>query len=374
MQNRGSNKHRDGWVEINLEHLEHNIKTVKSILPQGVRTLAVVKADAYGHGSVMCAPTLIACGVDMFGVASIDEGVELRENKINIPVLVLGTVPIWSFETAIKNNIAISIFNKEHLYVAKDLYERTGKKLHVHIKIDTGMNRIGVRCENAIEFIKEVQGADYVSLDGVFTHFADVENKDIYEAQLSNFKNIINNINSSNLIIHCANSPATIDKDCYFNMVRLGIVLYGLTPFGQGRKVDDIKQVIALKGRITNIHEIKEGEGVSYGHTFKANKTVKVATIPIGYADGVARSLSNKISGSLNDHKVNQIGNITMDQMMFDITGVDAEIGDIITLLGKDEKGNFYSIDEWAQILNTINYELTCRLKVRLPRIYTREE
>jgi len=374
MQNRGSNKHRDAWVEIDLGHLEHNIRAIKKKLPNDVKTLAVIKADAYGHGSVMCAPTLLACGVDAFGVASIDEGVELRENKITAPILVLGAVPIWSFETAIKYDITVSIFSYEHLEVAKSIFERTGKKLNVHIKIDTGMNRIGIDTANAVKFINDAKSANYINLKGVFTHFADVEDNKIYEKQIEEFEKIVSKIDRENLVIHCANSPATLKYNHYFNMVRLGIILYGLTPFSKEENVDFLKQVVGLKGRITNIHKIKENDGVSYGHKFKAQKETVVATIPIGYADGVARNLSNKIEASLNGCKVKQIGNITMDQMMFDITNVNAEIGDIITLLGKSDDENFYSIDKWAKILNTINYELTCRLKVRLPRIYTREE
>ena len=159
-------------------------------------------------------------------------------------------------------------------------------------------------------------------------------------------------------------------------MLRLGIILYGLSPLSYDNsskfKLPDLKQVIGLKGRITNIHTIEKGEGVSYGHIFIADKKTRIATIPIGYADGVSRLLSGKIKASLNGKIIKQIGRITMDQMMFDIGDIEAQNGDIITLLGDDEAGNFFSIDSWANLLNTINYELTCRLKVRLPRIYVR--
>ena len=165
-----------------------------------------------------------------------------------------------------------------------------------------------------------------------------------------------------------------MDDDRY-NLIRLGIIIYGLTPVTSGIKpvvkLPGLKQLISVKGRITNIHTIKKGEGVSYGYKFIANKDTKIATIPIGYADGVSRNLSNKIQGSIEGHLVNQIGRITMDQMLFDITGLDVETGDIITILGSDGN-NFLSVDRWAEILDTINYELTCRLKVRLPRVYVR--
>ena len=386
MQNfRGSfvNKHRDAWVEVNLGNLEHNILQIKKAIfkdnkNNDVKLLAVIKADAYGHGSVMCAPTLLACGIDVFGVASIDEALELRQNKITSPILVLGSVPIWSYETAIKNDITVSIFSDEHLEAARLISERLGgEKLKAHIKIDTGMNRIGISPKYAIEFFNKAKEAKYLDLRGIFTHFADVENPEIINKQIENFKYVINSIDTTNLIVHCSNSAASLFYgDLKYNMLRLGIILYGLTPLGyknpKNSMLPDLKQVIGLKGRITNIHTIEKGEGVSYGHIFKADKKTRVATIPIGYADGVSRSLSGKIKASLNGKIINQIGRITMDQMMFDIGDIEAQNGDIITLLGDDEAGNFFSVDTWARELNTINYELTCRLKVRLPRIYVR--
>ena len=386
MQNfRGTfvNKHRDAWVEVNLGHLEHNILQIKKAIfgddkNNDVKLLAVIKADAYGHGSIMCAPTLLACGIDVFGVASIDEALELRQNKFTAPILVLGSVPIWSYETAIKNDITVSIFSDEHLEAARLISERLGgKKLKAHIKIDTGMNRIGINPKSAIEFFNKAKSAPYLDLRGIFTHFADVESDEITKKQIKNFKYVINSINTTGLTVHCSNSAASLFYgDLKYNMLRLGIILYGLTPLSyknpKNSMLPDLKQVIGLKGRITNIHTIEKDDGVSYGHIFVADKKTRVATIPIGYADGVSRSLSGKIKASLNGKIINQIGRITMDQMMFDIGDIEAQNGDVITLLGDDEAGNFFSIDCWAQELDTINYELTCRLKVRLPRIYVR--
>ena len=386
MQNfRGTfvNKHRDAWVEVNLGHLEHNILQIKKAIfgddkNNDVKLLAVIKADAYGHGSIMCAPTLLACGIDVFGVASIDEALELRQNKFTAPILVLGSVPIWSYETAIKNDITVSIFSEEHLEAARLISERLGgKKLKAHIKIDTGMNRIGINPKSAIEFFNKAKSAPYLDLRGIFTHFADVESDEITKKQIKNFKYVINSIDTTGLTVHCSNSAASLFYgDLKYNMLRLGIILYGLTPLGyknpKNSMLPDLKQVIGLKGRITNIHTIEKDDGVSYGHIFVADKKTRVATIPIGYADGVSRSLSGKIKASLNGKIINQIGRITMDQMMFDIGDIEAQNGDVITLLGDNEAGNFFSIDSWAQELDTINYELTCRLKVRLPRIYVR--
>ena len=365
------NIHRDAWVEINISNLEHNIREIKKNIPSGVKLLGVVKADAYGHGAVMLAPTILASGIDMLGVASIDEGLDLREAKINSEILVLGAVPVWAVESAIKNNISISIFTKDHLQACKEAYKRTGIKPKVHIKIDTGMNRIGVRYEDAVEFIKTVQQTNFVDLKGIFTHLASAEELDKTEEQIEKWNNVIDNIETKGLMLHILNTAGSI---CYnvpnSNMRRIGISLYGLYPdFPDNVEFHkpDLKQLISLKGRIVNIHTAKNGEGVSYCHTYQAKGDRTIATVPLGYADGIPRLLSNKITGTLNGVEVPQVGNITMDQMMFDITGVKANTGDIITLLDENK-----SIDKWAKILNTINYELTCRLKVRLPRVYTR--
>ena len=365
------NIHRDSWVEINIGNLAHNAQEIRKNVPSDTKLLAVVKADAYGHGSVMLAPTLLASGFDMLGVASIDEGVDLRKAKINSDILVLGAVPVWAVETAVQEDISIPVFSDAHLEACRQAFLRTGQKPKVHVKIDTGMNRIGIGYDKAVDFIKKVQAADYLELKGIFTHLAAAEERDETQIQIDRWNSVISNIDTTGLLLHIQNTVGTMCYDIPLsNMRRVGIALYGLYPdMPSDNKgfYPDLKQVISLKGRIVHIHEAKDHEGVSYGHTYRAKGTRTIATIPIGYADGVSRGLSNKIYGVLNGHKVPQVGNITMDQMMFDITGVDAEIGDVITLL--DEQN---SIDEWAKILNTINYELTCRLKVRLPRVYTR--
>lgn len=366
------NIHRDSWVEINLENIAYNMSSIRKNTPKGVKLLAVVKADAYGHGSVMIAPTLLASGADMLGVASIDEGVDLRQAKISCDILVLGAVPVWAVESAVKANLIIAIFSKEHLQACRQAYERTGIKPKVHVKLDTGMNRIGVSMDEAVEFINEVKIADYLEFGGIFTHLANAENREKTQIQIDRWNSVISKIDTSGLLLHILNTAGAM---CYdvpnSNMYRAGIGIYGLypdLPSDGDVKKPDLKPVMSLKARIVNIHKAKDGEGISYGHTFTAHGTRTIATVPLGYADGVPRGLSNKISGFLNGKEVLQVGNITMDQMMFDITGVEAHLGDIITLL--DEQ---HSIDKWAKILGTINYELTCRLKVRLPRVYTRE-
>ncbi len=369
---------RDAWVEINLSCIEHNIRILKSLISEQDKFLAVIKADAYGHGATMLAPTLEASGVDMFGVASVDEGIQLRNSGIKKPILVLGAVPIWSVEAAVQNCIQISVFSKEHIDACRNAYKKLKIKPQIHIKVDTGMHRIGIPCDIAINFIKSVAELDFILLEGVFTHLPCAEDKNISYEQNKKWLNIIDNLpDNKNLLIHILNTAGLISyKDFKCNMVRAGIGIYGLAPaLDNDVKFDsNIKQVMSVKGRIVHIQELTAGEGVSYGYKYITDKkTTKIATIPIGYADGVSRRLSNKIYGLINGVKVPQIGNITMDQMMFDITDINqANVGDVITILGKDED-EMITIDSWAEKLNTINYEIPCRLRVRLPRVYTRD-
>lgn len=364
------NIHKDAWVEINLEHLANNIQEIKKGIPKTKKLMAIVKADAYGHGAQMLAQTMLASGVDAFGVSSVDEGLDLRQAKVKAPILVVGAVPVWAVEAAAQNDIAISIFNETHLKACKEVYERTGIRPKVHVKIDTGMNRIGVRSENGGEYIREVQSADYLQFEGIFTHLAAAEEEKETSEQFRRWNEAIGGIDTKGLLLHIQNTAGTFAYDFPSNMVRVGISLYGLYPDlpPKYNYKPKLKQVMSLKGRITNIHEVQTGEGVSYAHTFQAYEPTRVATIPIGYADGVSRNLSNKIYAKLNGQKIRQIGNITMDQMIFDLADVEAEVGDVVTLLDEED----LSLDSWAEILGTINYELTCRLKVRLPRVYTR--
>lgn len=363
------NIHRDAWVEINLDSLAHNVKEFRKNITKDKKILGIVKADAYGHGSIMCAPTMLASGIDMLGVASIDEGLDLRNENIDCEVLVVGAVPVWSFDIAAKNNISISIFNNDHIEACEKVYNRFGIKPKVHIKLDTGMNRIGLSPADAVEYIKRVQSCEFVELVGIFTHLANAEDEKKTAIQFERWNGVISQLDTDGLLLHVLNTAGSMSYDFPSNMVRIGISLYGLYPDlpENVRFYPELKPVMSLKGRITHIHEIPPSDGISYGHTFVSDKVTKVATVPIGYADGLPRGLSNKIFAKLNNKKIKQIGNITMDQVMFDITGLEANVGDVITLLDED-----LSIDNWAQIVGTINYELPCRLKVRLPRVYTR--
>lgn len=368
---------RDAWIEVNLAHIEHNIKALKEFISPEVKFLAVIKADAYGHGATMTAPILYASGVDMFGVASVDEGIQLRQSGIATPILVLGTVPEWAFPSAVEHEIQISIFTEDHINACIDTFKRTKKKPQVHIKVDTGMNRIGLSSKDAPKFINKVLNTKEIELKGVFSHLACAECFEKSEVQKDKWQNVIKDLSNRNILKHIVNTAGLISyKDMHYDMVRAGIGIYGLMPDLSSyiNQKPVLKPAMSLKARIVYLKEIEKNNGVSYGHTFVTeNEVTKIATIPVGYADGVPRGLSNKIYGLINGQKIKQIGNITMDQIMFDVSNIDIiNTGDVITLLGSDGK-EFIHIDEWANLLDTINYELTCRLKVRLPRVYTRD-
>ena len=368
------NTRRDAWVEINLDAIERNILELKKFAHKGSKILAVVKADAYGHGSVMITPTLLASGVDMLGVASVDEAMQLRESGINVPMLVLGAAPVWAYDWAAYNDISLSLFLPQHIEACRITFEKTGIKPKVHVKLDTGMNRIGVSHENAVALIKQVQNSEFIELEGIFTHFACAEDLEKTKEQLAIWNDVLSKVDTTELLLHIANTSALIAfPDINYNMARAGIGIYGLQPdvIPTCKKIPRLIPAMSLRGRIVNIHNAHPNSGVSYSHKYVTNKETTIATVPIGYADGVSRGLSGKIYGLLHGKKVPQIGNITMDQMMFDITDVEANEGDIITLIGKDGDEEI-SINQWADILNTINYELICRLKVRLSRVYTR--
>lgn len=357
---------RDAWVEVNLSSLEQNYHKIKNLVKTNI--MAVVKADAYGHGAPAIAPVLESLGVHSFGVATVDEGIALRKAGIKVPVVILGATPFWVYESCLKNNLTITIYSFDQILhlekFCKDApLERLDKKIPVQLKIDTGMNRLGIDYEIAENVIKQLINSQYFELQGIFSHLSDAKDNEFSMLQNRRFQNIVGALYATPLQRHIANSFAAINyPELRYDLVRIGIALYG-------QEFKFLEPIISLKGRITHIRKVKKGEYVSYERTWTAEKESLIATVPIGYADGVDKRLSNKISGLYKKQKVKQAGNITMDQMMFDVTDIkDPKVNDIITLLSKE-----LLISSWADILGTITYELVCRLKMRLPRVYTRE-
>ncbi|XVJ52005.1 MAG: alanine racemase [Vampirovibrio sp.] len=380
--------HRHAWLEINLAALEQNMAYWRESLPSHLKMMAVVKADAYGHGALLVVPILKAYGVSCLGVSNIDEALQLRAGGVEMPILVLGATPEWAWTLAEKSKIQLTIFSRrdvEALSVFK-------KPLTVHVKVDTGMHRLGASPEEAVALIQQVQALPHVTLAGIFTHLANGNLADKNAQQWQIFEtNVLNALETLPPCIHIANSPALwmhpspespFMQRCH--LVRIGIGLWGYDTIEP-----KLLPVMGLKARITHLQSIPAGEGVSYGHTFVTAHTPScLATVPLGYADGIPRGLSNRLWGRYAGHLIPQVGQITMDQMMFDFTpllqaGVLTEapqVGEIITLLEHGEAGLLerqktdvgLSLKHWAEALDSIPYEMLCALRVRLPRSVVR--
>ena len=356
---------RDAWVEINLGALERNFKKLKELIKTDI--MAVVKADAYGHGATTICPILQSLQVNSFGVATVDEGIALRNCGIKVPIVILGATPFWAYESCFKNNLTITIYSNEQIETCRgtsllNFSKKISSRIPIQIKIDTGMNRLGIDYKEATDTIKSIINSNCFNIEGIFTHLADAKDYKFSKLQKERF-DLAGTYHGMSLPKHISNSYAAINyPEFKYDLARCGIALYG-------HEFNFLEPLITLKGRITRIYKVLKGETVSYERTWTANKDSLIATIPIGYADGVDKRLSNNISAIYKEKEIKQVGNITMDQMMFDISEItNPGVNDVVTLLGKE-----ISISSWAEKLNTITYELLCRLKMRLPRVYTRD-
>jgi len=372
---------RPAWAEINLDNLANNMKEIRRLTDEKAQITAVIKADGYGHGAKYIAQTLLENGADRFAVAVLDEALELRNYGITVPILVLGYTQPERAKAIVENNIEQAVYSYELAKALSDEAVEQNKEVKIHIKVDTGMGRIGFRCEeSAIEYIKKIHELPNLTIEGMFTHFAIADEKDktFTEEQFSKFMWIANRLEEEGIKIslkHCGNSATIIDlPKMHLDMVRAGIILYGLAP-SQDVELEKInlKQVMSLKVRITHVKEINPGESVSYGRKFIASRKSKIASLPIGYADGYTRMLSGKAEALVNGIKVTVVGRICMDQCMIDVTGIeDVKVGDEVVLFG-EQNGSFISIDEIAEKLGTINYEVVCMIGKRVPRVYVKE-
>jgi len=369
---------RNVWAEINLDNLIHNISEVKRLSQGTAKILAIVKGDAYGHGARQMAKTMIENGVDRFAVAILDEALELRSDGIAAPILVLGYTQKERFKFVVANDIEQTIYSLE---AAKELSleaGRQGKEVRIHVKIDTGLGRIGFKAdESSITTIKEISMLPNIIIEGIFTHFATAhnKNKDFTIQQFERFYNICSKLEDEGMEFkfkHCANSATIIDHpNMYMDMIRSGSILYGLAP-SQEVKLEriNLQQVISLKALITHVKEIDVGESVSYNREFIALRKTKVASLPLGYADGYSKKLSGKAEVLVHGKRVPVIGAICMDQCMIDVTNIpDIKVGDEVVLLGK-QKCEFISADEIAEKLEIPYTEVVSRIGRRVPRVY----
>lgn len=369
---------RPVWAVINLDNLIHNINEIKKNINENTKIYGVIKADGYGHGAIMIARTILANGVDRLAVATLSEAIELRKNNITAPILILGYTPGFQAKDIISNDITQTVLSFEQAEALSYSAESLGKTAKIHVKLDTGMSRLGFSAtEAAIEDIIKISKLPYIEVEGIFSHFAmaDASDKSFTIKQCDKFKGIVTELENRGLVIpikHISNSAAILDLPDYdFDMVRAGILMYGLYPSDEVNKERlKLKPVMELKANISQIRKLEAGVGISYGHSFVTEKTSKIGTVPIGYADGYSRLLSNKIYVGYRGKKIPVIGNICMDQCMVDVTGIDnIEVGDEVYLFGDGSHGE-PSVDEIAQMIGTINYEVICILSKRVPRAY----
>ena len=371
---------RPVWAEIDLDKAAYNMKNIKKIVGDK-EVIAVVKADCYGHGADDLAPVFLENGASRLAVAILTEGIELRKKNITAPIMILGYTPLELSEELINNDIEQTVYDLEYAKKLSSLAEKLGKKAKIHIALDTGMGRIGfIPNEKSIEDVVEIASLKGIEIIGIFTHFstADEYDKTYTNEQFKKIKDFIAELEKRNINIplkHVSNSGAIMDMpETYLDAVRAGIILYGYYPSNEVNKEKlDIKPILTLKTTISHVKEVEEGTSISYERTFITKKKSKIATIPIGYADGYSRLLSGKAKVIINGKFAPVVGRICMDQCMIDVTDIgEVKVGDEVILLG--EEGNLkFNADDFAEIMGTINYEITCMLKQRIPRVYIKE-
>jgi alanine racemase len=338
--------------------------------------MAVLKADAYGHGALMILPTLEASGVTMVGVAAMDEALQIRQAGFHLPVLVLGVTPDWAMHDGVLHDIQMTIASSRHLESLARVYAMTHRPAQVQIKVDTGMHRIGIPWEEAPHFINQCQQLPFLQVEGVFSHLAKTEDASFTCRQQTRWQTVLEQLDTLPPWRHIANSAGMWQYPMdNANMVRVGISLFGYPGDAVCRPPTTLYPAMGLKGRIVHLHTLASGEGVSYGQTF-GNTTSQprlLATLPLGYADGIPRRLSNYLVGLYQGCQVPQVGMITMDQLILDVTEApDRHVGYVVTR-GGEKVSHRVTLSDWAQRAGTIEYELMCQLRVRLPKTYVRE-
>lgn len=371
------------WVEVDISALAHNVQQLKRSLSPTTDLMAVVKADAYGHGAVTVARTALQHGASWLGVATIPEGIELREAGITAPILLLGATNLpEQVRTIVQWNLQPTLCTPKQILVFSETLASMPSRhpLAVHLKLDTGMSRLGAPWLQAAAFVQQVGRSPHLQLASVYSHLATADSPDptVMQLQHERFEEAIAHMRSLGIALprlHLANSAATLaNPQLHYDMVRVGLAVYGLCPAShliQTHLIQtlDLKPVLQVKARITQVKTIQAGTGVSYGYTFIADRDLPIAVVGVGYADGVPRNLSNHMTVLIRGQRVRQIGAITMDQLMLDVSTIpNLREGEIVTLLGQDG-GDRISADDWAAELETISWEILCGFKHRLPRL-----
>ena len=374
---------RWAWVQVDRSAIRHNVMALRNHVGPGVKIMAVVKADGYGHGAVECAKTAFNSGADYLGVATLDEAIELREALINAPVLILSEPPVEAIPLLLAYKVMPSVYTAEFAIRYAEAADMMGQRAPFHLALNTGMNRIGVRYDEAVTFMQHIGFHRALDLKGTFTHFATADSADTldFEMQLRRFTEAVANLKAAGIdpgLVHAANSAATIRyPETHFDMVRVGIALYGYHPSPLTRPLIDLKPAMTVHARVTNVNAVPMSEGVSYGLHYRSPGSVKICTIPIGYADGLWRGLSGRIDFLVGGVPFRQVGSICMDQCMFEVNMRTAasrkfltpQVGDEVIVVGEQD-GLAIAMDELAELMGTITYEVTVRFGERLPRIY----
>lgn len=369
------------WAEINLDAISKNLKNIRKITNPDAKLLAVVKADAYGHGYLDVAKTLVESGADYLGVATFEEAKQLRIHSIEAPIMILGPIIDSDIENVIKLDIISTVFDTDTAKRISDRAKLIGKQAKIHIKLDTGMTRIGFVCSDdnkeSIDSILKISKMPNLEIDGIFTHFArsDEPDREFTDAQFEKFMSVCNALEGKGLHIpvkHVCNSGGIMEfPEYHLDMVRCGIICYGHYPSEDVHKEKlPLEPAMTFKTVVTNVKTVPANTPVSYGGTFVTDKEMKIATIAIGYADGYSRVLSNKAEVIVNGKKANIVGNVCMDQTMVDVSDIDdVKIGDEVILFGKCGN-NIITVESVARIIGTINYETLCVVSKRVPRVY----
>ncbi|MGL4362741.1 MAG: alanine racemase [Cellulosilyticaceae bacterium] len=365
-------------LEVYTDAIRHNYKEIRKIIPKETEIMAIVKADGYGHGAREVSKILQKLGADRFAVAIAKEGVELREEGIVKPILVLGYTPAADIPYIIRYNLTQTVFSYEMAEYISQEAVKLGESVNVHIKVDTGMGRIGFLANpESIEDVKRIMKLPFINVEGIFTHFAtsDEQDQSYTKEQWSIFSGFLNELQEVGVnipIVHAANSGATMHHAyTHLDVIRPGIIMYGYYPsnYLHGKKLN-LKPAMTLKTQVVHIKELPIGQYISYGKNFCTSNKTKVATIPIGYADGYSRRLSNKGRVLIRGEYAQVIGNICMDQFIVDISHIeDVKVGDEVVIFGR--QGNkTIAIEELAYLTDTINYEIMCMIGKRVPRVY----
>jgi alanine racemase len=368
------------WAEINLDNIAHNVREIRRVTSNKAELMGVVKADAYGHGVVQVSRVLLENGVTRLAVATLDEAIQLRRNNFDVPVLILGYTDPARVMEILEYDITQTVFGHDLAEALSDAAVKTGREAKIHIKVDTGMTRIGFMAGgSAVKDIGQISRLPGITIEGLFTHFASADEKDesYTRMQFEKFLGIDAELNRAGITIpirHAANSAAIIRfSEMHMGMVRPGLILYGLYPSDETNmgKIS-LKPAMSLKADVIRVENVRGNTPVSYGKRFVTSRESRIATIPVGYADGYSRLLSGKSHVLINGQRFPVVGSICMDQCMVDVTGAEIPVkaGDEAVLIGRQGEDEI-TADELASLIGTINYEVVSQVNKRIPRFYT---